>query len=297
MNKHQFMNQLRQALSPLDGPAVAEILADFEEHFASGCSRGKSEETIAAELGDPLEIGRQYAEAAAAVRRCRPRFRCRPCRTPSPRVREGALLGVIALNLFIGIPLWLTLFATLAGFWAGAGSIGAAAVVLFVLAVFQAGVISLILVLFAIALTALTILAVILMVFLTKWLFKGSPPGSAGTAAWFTEVLQHEKNRPHYPDRHLPGHLLFLSDRRRAADAANRRLAGLARPDPAAGTRRDTLLERAGPWGGFPLTITRREIDETRPLDWDLDQVRLIQITAVSDQVIVSPVDQAGSAR
>ncbi|MDD4140499.1 MAG: DUF4097 family beta strand repeat-containing protein [Eubacteriales bacterium] len=61
--------------------------------------------------------------------------------------------------------------------------------------------------------------------------------------------------------------------------------------------RVDTLLERAEPWGGFPLTITRRAIDETRPLDWDLDQVRLIQITAVSDQVIVSPVDQAGSAR
>ena len=179
MNKHQFMNQLRQALSPLDGPAVAEILADFEEHFASGCSRGKSEETIAAELGDPLEIGRQYAEAAAAVPPVPAQVPVPPpAAPPSPRVREGALLGVIALNLFIGIPLWLTLFATLAGFWAGAGSIGAAAVVLFVLAVFQAGVISLILVLFAIALTALTILAVILMVFLTKWLFKG-------LIAWF----------------------------------------------------------------------------------------------------------------
>ncbi|NLO35928.1 MAG: DUF1700 domain-containing protein [Clostridiaceae bacterium] len=175
MNKHQFMNQLRQALSPLDGPAIAEILADFEEHFAAGFSRGKSEESIAAELGDPLEIGRQYAEAASAI----PPAPVPPAAAPAaPRINEGALLGVILLNLFIGIPLWLGLFAALAGFWAGAGSIGAAAVVLFVLAVFQAGVISLILVLFAIALSALTILSVIFLVYLTKWMIKG-------VVAWF----------------------------------------------------------------------------------------------------------------
>ncbi|MDW7659385.1 MAG: DUF1700 domain-containing protein [Bacillota bacterium] len=192
MNKHQFMSNLQNALSPLDPAAVTDIMADFEEHFAAGSGRGKTEEAIAAELGDPIEIGRQYVDAAAdgktdgnADRQAHARpfppgqplsnQRSTPAYTAQParKVSESGLLGVILLNLFIGIPLWLGLFSALAGLWAGAGSIGAAAVVLFVVAVFQAGVISLILALFAVALTALTILAVILMVYLTKWLVLG----------------------------------------------------------------------------------------------------------------------------
>lgn len=204
MNKHQFMTSLQRALSSLDQAAVLDILADFEEHFAAGHSRGKSEEAIAAELGDPLEIARQYvnslddttgsvsASFAAASTRAAPTL-SQPLRTtdtaqpvpagasgrsqapaaPAAKLNESALIGVILLNLLIGIPLWLGLFATLAGLWAGAGSIGAAAVVLFMIAVFQAGVVSLILILFAVALLALTILAIILMVYLTKWLVFG----------------------------------------------------------------------------------------------------------------------------
>lgn len=209
MNKHQFMYDLQRALSPLDPAAVTDILADFEEHFASGSGRGKSEAAIAAELGDPGEIGRQYVEAAAedkpdgntgsqanagpvlpvqppypgyrqtnaagAARQPLPGQGPAPAHAAQPisKVSESGLLGVILLNLFIGIPLWLGLFSALAGLWAGAGSIGAAAIVLFVVAVFQAGVVSLILALFAVALTALTILSVILMVYLTKWLVLG----------------------------------------------------------------------------------------------------------------------------
>jgi uncharacterized membrane protein len=194
------MNNLQRALSPLDPVAVTDILADFEEHFSAGSVRGKSEESIAAELGDPGEIGRQYVEAASDGRPVAqavptgqppPVYRqtstTGPAQQPLPgqgpaagpqaqafrKVSESGLLGVILLNLFIGIPLWLGLFSALAGLWAGAGSIGAAAVVLFVVAVFQAGVVSLILALFAVALTALTILSVILMAYLTKWLVLG----------------------------------------------------------------------------------------------------------------------------
>ena len=208
MNKHQFMASLQHALSSLDQAAVLDILADFEEHFTAGQSRGKSEEAIAAELGDPFEIGRQYVDAsdektgsaaafkAAAIQAApaqsqasqatdtaqqRPAGESGQPQTPAAptgKLNESALIGVILLNLLIGIPLWLGLFAALAGLWAGAGSIGAAAVVLFMIAVFQAGVVSLILILFAVALSALTILAVILMVYLTKWLVLG-------LAAWF----------------------------------------------------------------------------------------------------------------
>ena len=87
--------------------------------------------------------------------------------------RDGMLIAVILLNIFIGVPIWITLFATLSGFWAAAAGIGVTACVLFALAIFETGITSLILLLFGLAQTALTILAIILMVFLTKWLING----------------------------------------------------------------------------------------------------------------------------
>lgn len=86
---------------------------------------------------------------------------------------DGALIAVILLNIFIGVPIWIALFATLSGFWAAAAGIGVTACVLFALAIFETGITSLILVLFGLAQTALTILAIILMVYLTKWLING----------------------------------------------------------------------------------------------------------------------------
>jgi uncharacterized membrane protein len=86
---------------------------------------------------------------------------------------DGTLIAVILLNIFIGVPIWIALFATLSGFWAAAAGIGITACVLFALAIFETGITSLILVLFGLAQTALTILAIILMVYLTKWLING----------------------------------------------------------------------------------------------------------------------------
>jgi uncharacterized membrane protein len=85
----------------------------------------------------------------------------------------SALVLVIILNVLLGIPIWISLFATLFGCWVAAGGIGVAAVVLIILAIMQASVASLILALFALSFTALTVLAIILMVYLTKWLVIG----------------------------------------------------------------------------------------------------------------------------
>jgi uncharacterized membrane protein len=67
MNKQQYLGALRQELKGLEPAAVEEIMADFEEHFASGLARGKSEEAITADLGSPVEIARQYVESAGDV--------------------------------------------------------------------------------------------------------------------------------------------------------------------------------------------------------------------------------------
>ena len=193
MKKKQFISSLHQALSPLNPSTVTEILADFEEHFAAGMAHGKTEQAIAAELGDPAAIARQYIEATADGEPSSLQNGTIPIDSYPPandsmssgndmqapqsvkaaRINASGLVGVVLLNIFIGIPLWLTLFSLLTGFWAGAGSIGAAAVVLFVLAVFQAGVISLILMLFGLSLVSLSILCIVLLVYLTRWLIMG----------------------------------------------------------------------------------------------------------------------------
>lgn len=194
MNKIQFMQTLRQALPNVSQAELADIMTDFEEHFASGIAHGKSESEICAELGSPYEIAQQYQDAlltgTTTTRIPNPQPAAQQVLYPQPavavqaplaseqpkpsaKINEGALIAVIVLNLIIGIPVWISLFSTLAGLWAAAGGIGVAALVLFVVAIVQAGVTSLILALFGFSLTALTVLAVILMVYLTKWLCIG----------------------------------------------------------------------------------------------------------------------------
>ena len=201
MNKKQFLDALREALPQTSTGDLNDIMADFEEHFASAAAHGKSEAEICAELGSPREIARQYldgwqdrtvdpstfpaAQNRPAANVLKPHPAVAAAAEPAAsgqgqslahatgKLDGGALIAVIVLNLLIGLPVWISLFSTLIGLWAAAGGIGTAALALFVIAVVQAGVTSLILALFGISLTALTVLAVILMVYLTKWLCLG----------------------------------------------------------------------------------------------------------------------------
>lgn len=58
MTKKQFMQTLGRYLGGVSEEDKQEILGDYEEHFRIGAEEGKSEETIAASLGDPGLLGR-----------------------------------------------------------------------------------------------------------------------------------------------------------------------------------------------------------------------------------------------
>jgi uncharacterized membrane protein len=196
MNKQQYLGILRQELTNLGPAAVNEIIRDFEEHYANGLANGKSEDEITSDLGSPTEIARQYLEgsyegppAREEAKTAGPQAAGQTARMAEPvsrtgtevksaqpakaKINETALVLVIILNILIGIPLWISLFATLFGCWVAAGGLGVAALVLFVLAIVQTGVAGLILALFGLSLTALAVLAIILMVYLSKWLVSG----------------------------------------------------------------------------------------------------------------------------
>jgi uncharacterized membrane protein len=60
MTKHEFLNSLKSELETNQIKNVSEILADYEEHFTHGQSKGKSENDIAAALGSPSTIAKAY---------------------------------------------------------------------------------------------------------------------------------------------------------------------------------------------------------------------------------------------
>lgn len=62
MNKTEFLNIISNGLCDFPEKIRKEILADYEEHFASGTAEGKTESEIINELGDPYKIVKSYRE-------------------------------------------------------------------------------------------------------------------------------------------------------------------------------------------------------------------------------------------
>lgn len=60
MTRVEYINKLKTYLQGLPIDEVHDILSDYEEHFNIGISKGKSEEEIAKELGDPKEVAEGY---------------------------------------------------------------------------------------------------------------------------------------------------------------------------------------------------------------------------------------------
>lgn len=59
MNRATFMAQLRTGLAGLHSSDVADILADYESHFADGMAHGRTEAEVADALGDPARLARE----------------------------------------------------------------------------------------------------------------------------------------------------------------------------------------------------------------------------------------------
>jgi len=91
MQKDEYLRTLTRALSPLPEVERREILADYEEHFLIGITAGRTESDIAAALGDPRSIGREYA-ALSLVRRAE--------EVPSAGGLSQAVVATVGLGLF-----------------------------------------------------------------------------------------------------------------------------------------------------------------------------------------------------
>ena len=68
MTRQEFLDTLRRRLSGLPSSEIDELIADYATHFADGKAAGRSEEDIAAALGDPMRLAREL-RAEAGLRR------------------------------------------------------------------------------------------------------------------------------------------------------------------------------------------------------------------------------------
>ena len=64
MNKSEYLTKLTNELGHMPYGDVKDIIQSMEEHFDEGVSAGRSEEEIAASLGDPKELAQEFKDGA-----------------------------------------------------------------------------------------------------------------------------------------------------------------------------------------------------------------------------------------
>ena len=71
MTKNDFLTKFTSVLKKNQVPDFAEIIEEYEQHFAFKMADGYSEEEIAARLGDPEQLAMQYERGSVSFpKRC-----------------------------------------------------------------------------------------------------------------------------------------------------------------------------------------------------------------------------------
>lgn len=110
MTRQAFLARLREGLRGLPAQSQADIMADYEAHFADGGAAGRSEADVASALGDPDRLAREL-RAEAGLRRWE------EGRNPSGAASAiFALLGLGALDILIMLPVLMGIGGMLFGF-------------------------------------------------------------------------------------------------------------------------------------------------------------------------------------
>jgi uncharacterized membrane protein len=68
MTRNEFLTVLRRGLAGLPPAQIDDLVTDYDSHFSEGLAQGRSEEEIAAALGDPTRLAREL-RAEAGFRR------------------------------------------------------------------------------------------------------------------------------------------------------------------------------------------------------------------------------------
>jgi len=110
MTRQTFIERLRAGLRGLPPSAIADIVADYEAHFAEGVAAARSEEDVAAALGDPDRVIRELRTEAGLKR-------WEEQRNPSAAANAVlAVLGLGAIDILVLLPILLPIASVLLAF-------------------------------------------------------------------------------------------------------------------------------------------------------------------------------------
>ena len=123
MTKDQFLASLRAHLTGVPAAAADDIMADYASHFDEGVATGRSEQDIAAAMGDPVRQAREL-RAQAGLRRWE--------EERSPSAAAGAVLAILsigAIDLLILLPLLMVVCSLIFAFACVSAALAVAGVI------------------------------------------------------------------------------------------------------------------------------------------------------------------------
>lgn len=173
MNRDDFLKQLRQSLYGLSEEEILDIILDYEEHFQIGLSKGKTEEEISKELGNPRDIANNYINSSTGI----PRDKGISSTANNNSRKFVFLVLLVFFNLIIVLGPYMGIVGILLGiFGLGIGFFLAGIGILFGAPFVALGSIGqfhgLTIIAFCIGFVGLGILSVMLGVYLAKLLYK-----------------------------------------------------------------------------------------------------------------------------
>jgi uncharacterized membrane protein len=109
MNRNEFLTRLRQGLVGLDPDYIRDVMSDYEAHFEDGLQSGRSEQEIAAALGDPGRLARELRAEAGFKR-------WEEAKTPGNMAGAVlALLGLATIDVMLLLPFLGAVFGIFIG--------------------------------------------------------------------------------------------------------------------------------------------------------------------------------------
>jgi len=127
--RQAFLSRLRAGLKGLPQPAIDDILEDYNAHFNEAAAAGRTEEDVAAKLGDPIRVAREL-RAEAGLRRWEEQRSA-----ASALGAIVAVLGLATIDLFILLPVLLTAGSAVFGFLIGGACVCLAGALMLLVAI------------------------------------------------------------------------------------------------------------------------------------------------------------------
>lgn len=107
MTRNEFIRRLKAGLKGLPAEEVADIVADYEEHFEAGAAEGRSEQEVAEALGNPARLAREL-RFEAGMRNWETE------RTPSSAFAAiVGFMGLATIDILILLPIVLSVIGVI----------------------------------------------------------------------------------------------------------------------------------------------------------------------------------------